>query len=59
MYYVCAHSFRVVQCIVYVKFIMYVCNEVHAYMCECAFRVELMFIMYVRIHSEYSIALCL
>ena len=49
MYYVCAHSFRVEQCIVYIyiyiyivhylhdMFIMYVCNEVHACMCECAF----------------------
>jgi len=59
IHYVCAHSFRVEQCIMHVKFIMYVCNEVHAYMCESAFRVELMFIVYVRIHSEYSIALCL
>ena len=27
-------------CIMSVKISMYVCNEVHAYMCECAFRVE-------------------
>ena len=52
--YICEDYYIRALCI-YVKIIIYVCNEVRAYMCGCAFKVLIFNVRVRAFRVEYSV----